>query len=686
MTASDLHIALAPYLPVNLIAALAVVAALITLLALRNRAKGAIFRALALALLIAALLNPSLIAEEHEALKDTALLVIDDSASMKIGDRATQSATAETAITQKLSALPDLDVQTIHVKGGEETDLFRAIDDKLATLPRSRMAGIIAVTDGEIHDAPANPYTALFHALIAGHHSETDRRIEIKQAPAYGIVGHSVTVTLRVTDEPDNGSVPVPVTFQSGDGSAGTIAVPPGKDVPFDVPVTHAGANLFVFSAEAMPHELTPLNNTIAITVNGIRDRLRVLLVSGQPHIGGRVWRNFLKSDPAVDLIHFTILRSPGSQDGVPENELALIAFPVHELFEVKLKSFDLVIFDRFKNQLLVPNLYLENIAKYVSEGGALLLSNSTDTGIPSLSRSPLASVLPAQPSGELLTGSFVPALTDAGSRHPVTDALDATMPMTKWGPWFRQIGSTVTKGDVLMTGLRGQPLLVLAHEGEGRVAEFLSDQFWLWSRGEYDAGPQAELLRRTVHWLMNEPELDETALRAKAENTGDEWQLNITKQSLHDGSDSVTITGPDDKAASLTLVRGPQAGVLAATLPAPVPGLYRIKDKDQETLVMAGPQNAPEFGRMVATEDVVAPIVKQTGGGISWLEDHAEGPDLRRTDASAAQSGWNWFGLRRNGQYRVTGSKAYPLLPPWAAITILLAAAMGAWRWEGKG
>jgi hypothetical protein len=701
MNSASLHIAFAPYLPDQWIWALTCIAALIALLAIRNGARGTFSRTLAGALLIGSLLNPSLIAEEHEALRDTALLVIDDSASMKIADRAIQSQNAEAALMRKLSALSDLDVQAIHVKGGEETDLFRAIDDKLNDLPKNRIAGIIAVTDGEVHDQPAKPYTAPFHAIIAGHHNESDRRIEIKSAPAYGIVGHSITVTLRVTDEPVSEGTPIPVTYQAGDGSAGTISVPPGKDVPFTVPVTHAGPNLFVFSAATTANELTTLNNMSAITVNGIRDRLRVLLVSGQPHIGGRVWRNFLKSDPAVDLVHFTILRSPGSQDGVPENELALIAFPVRELFEMKLKSFDLIIFDRFKNQLLIPDLYLENIAKYVKDGGALLLSNSTETGVPSLTRSPLASVLPAQPTGDLLTGNFVPALTDAGARHPVTDALPAAMPQAKWGPWFRQIGASVNKGDVLMTGLRQQPLLVLAHEGEGRVAEFLSDQFWLWSRGGnvgerrhagaqsetgVTAGPQAELLRRTVHWLMGEPELDENALRAHAENGDNGWQLTITRQSLHDDSDAVTITDPKGATSTATLAKGAHPGILSATVPVPTPGLYHIKDKDQETLVMAGPQNAPEFGRMIATADIVKPAVTQSGGDISWLEDHAEGPDLRRTDRTAAQSGWNWIGLRRNGQYRVTGSKAYPLLPPWAAIIVLLGTAMLAWRREGKG
>ncbi len=205
-----------------------------------------------------------------------------------------------------------------------------------------------------------------------------------------------------------------------------------------------------LFQRHRSPGELTTINNSVAVTVNGIRDRLRVLLISGEPHIGGRTWRNFLKSDPAVDLVHFTILRSPNKMDGTPNSELALIAFPVHELFDLKLKSFDLVIFDRFRRQSLIPDEYLDNIATYVENGGALLISNATNETIPQLTFSPLARILPAEPTGNLLTGSFVPDLSPVGQRHPVTAALPDEMPRKDWGPWFRQIDSRVTKGDRL--------------------------------------------------------------------------------------------------------------------------------------------------------------------------------------------------------------------------------------------
>ena len=98
--------------------------------------------------------------------------------------------------------------------------------------------------------------------------------------------------------------------------------------------------------------------------INGVRDRLRVLLVSGEPHAGERTWRNLLKSDASVDLVHFTILRPPEKQDGVPVDELSLIAFPTRELFIEKIEDFDLIIFDRYRRRGILPSLYLENIAQ----------------------------------------------------------------------------------------------------------------------------------------------------------------------------------------------------------------------------------------------------------------------------------------------------------------------------------
>ena len=506
---AHLTILWAPFFPLYVLAALALAALLLVGAGVQRGARGTVLRALLFTLLLLALGNPSILAEERAPVRDQALLVVDDSASMQIGDRPTQTAAAIAAVTKKLAGFADLDTEIIHVNGDKETDLFTAIDAKLASMPRDRLAGVIAITDGEIHDQPAGRYGTPLHGLIAGHRHEIDRRLIVKQAPAYGIVGQKIALTLRVEDQPQPQSANAEITFSRDDGSSQNVTVPVGTDIPFDVPIAHAGGNLFAFEVAPLPHELTTLNNSAAVSINGIRYRLRVLLVSGDPHIGTRNWRDLLKSDPAVDLIHFTILRSPLKENPVPNDEMSLIAFPVRELFETKLHSFDLVIFDRFGNRNLVPDAYLANIARYVKDGGGLLVSSNTDgaqddtgtsaPGLASLAASPLAEVLPAKPTGTLLTGRFVPELTPAGLRQPVTASLAADKAHNPWGPWFRQVEAKAASGQILMSGLNGAPLLVLDHQGKGRVAQFLSDQFWLWARAYDGGGPQAELIRRVA-------------------------------------------------------------------------------------------------------------------------------------------------------------------------------------------
>jgi hypothetical protein len=681
------HVIFAPLLPTAILAPLAAAAALLAGAALYRQAQGAWLRTNLLALLLLALTNPSLLTEKREPLKDTALLVIDDSASMRLGTRAEQATQATESIAKKLSAFSDLDVEILHSTGENETDLFHTIEQKLSQLPNNRLAGIIAVTDGQIHDTPQTPLSAPFHALIAGQKKESDRRVIMSASPAYGIVNQKAEITLRVEDEPKAQTENAVINMTGENGTTKTLTVPVGKDVKIEADITHAGINTFAFETEPLPKELTSANNTVLASINGIRDRLRVLLVSGEPHSGGRNWRNLLKADPAVDLVHFTILRSPLKDSAAPNKELSLIAFPSQEIFDTKLKSFDLVIFDGFGTGFLIPDRYLANIARYVEEGGALLVSNATGNQAAELSQSPLARILPTTSKGEVLTGPFVPEPTEAGKRHPVTVSLTAAMPRKLWAPWYRQADARINKDDseILLTGLNQKPLLVLSHARQGRVAQFLSNQFWLWTKQYPNGGPENELLRRTAHWLVSEPELDETALHTQVEHTETGWQILIEKRSLHNDTADVTVTGPENQPLHVKLTASETPGMLRATQQVKETGLYHIKDDKHEILVQTGNPNTPEFGAMVATSEKLEALAKASSGTTMWLADYPGGPEIRRTEKTASQNGWGWIGLKKNGQYRITGSNATPLWPAWAILSIILVIAMWAWRREGR-
>jgi len=435
-------------------------------------------------------------------------------------------------------------------------------------------------------------------------------------------------------------------------------------------------------SAAPGPAELTLQNNRAVVSVSGVRDRLRVLLVSGQPHAGERVWRNLLKADPSVDLVHFTILRPPEKQDGTPIDELSLIAFPARDLFNDKLASFDLVIFDRYGEQGILPMIYFDNIAQYVENGGALLVSSGPEfAGPSSVYRTPLASVLPAQPTGEIVTQAFKPQVTQLGLAHPVTRDLAGSnadnVPAT-WGRWFRLIGATTVSGQTVMSGPGNKPLLVLDQVKKGRVAEILSDQTWLWARGFEGGGPQAELLRRLAHWLMKEPELEAESLTAAVAD----GEIVVTRRTMAKSVQPVTMTTPSGKTVTLTLDNaGPGFWRIAAKVSEL--GLYRVTDGTLSAVTAAGPLNPKEVADMRATDTILKPDAEITGGAVHWLADGV--PQIRRVVPGQDASGSNWIGIRRNGAYRVTSLTQQPLLPAWAALLLIVGSLLLAWKIEGR-
>ncbi len=567
------------------------------------------------------------------------------------------------------------------------TELYGALTRALADVPRQRIAGAVMITDGEIHDMPAPDHLAFqapLHVLLTGAPGEADRRLVVKNAPSFGLVGKEVQLTVRVDDLPGGAGGQARLTLRKDGGTTTTRLVPIGQDVPLSLAIDHGGPNVLELEVEPGPHELTLDNNRAALVVNGVRDRLKVLLVSGEPHQGERTWRNILKSDPSVDLIHFTILRPPEKQDGTPIRELSLIAFPIRELFDVKIDEFDLIIFDRYRRRSVLPEAYLENIARYVRKGGALLDAAGPSFGTPaSLYRSPLGAVLPAEPTGNVFEQGYVPTVSPVGRRHPVTSDLPGLPADPKqappWGRWFEQVEAVPHEGEVVMSGADSRPLLVLDRVGDGRVAQLLSDEMWLWTRGFEGGGPQAELLRRVVYWLMKEPDLEENDLRA----TVDGNRLVVIRQSLEPDDHPVQVTGPDGKPRSLTLAPD-SGGRSTGTLSVDESGLYRVSDGTRTVLAAAGALNPIELGDVRTTDEKVKDDVAALGGSIHWVGPGAV-PDIRRVEPDRAAAGRGWIGLRANGDYVVTGMKETPLLPAVLALILALGTLLLAWRREGR-
>ncbi len=702
MSGSGFSLAAAPLLPWAAIALLAVACLLCLGLGVVRRARGLVWRAIAIAALLMALVNPSLIEEQRTPRRDVAIIVVDDSPSQSIGDRRQASEAALATVRRRLAHQPGLDVRVVRAgapqqgAGDEGTKLFSALDRAMSDIPRQRLAGVVMITDGEVHDVPAGGAKALreavpapLHVLLSGHSNERDRRLVVSQAPSFGIVGKQVQLTVRVEDLPESaaeraGEDPnsARMSWRKDGGAAHQLMVPVGRDVPLTIPIDHGGSNVIELAVEPGRYSLTPINKRAVVVVNGVRDRLRVLLVTGEPYAGERVWRNILKSDPSVDLVHFTILRPPEKQDGTPIRELSLIAFPIRELFDTKLDDFDLIIFDRYSRRGLIPESYLENVVRYVRDGGALLEASGPNYGTPmSLSRTPLGAILPAEPTGDVYDEGFTPRLTALGRRDPVTEGLPGAGPrggQPVWGRWFRQVDARVSRGVTVMTGDRGDPLLVLDRVGKGRVAQLLSDEMWFWARGFEGGGPQAELLRRLAYWLMKEPDLEENDLRA----TIDGDRLIVTRQSLEPDDRPVTVTSPDGSRRTLKLADD-KGGRSTGTLPITRMGLYRVTDGTHTALAAAGPLNPIEFADVRTTDKKLAPVAEATGGGIFWVGS-GRIPNVRRVSPDERAAGPNWMGFRANGDYTVTGFSEIPLLPALAALLLIVGGLLAAWRREG--
>ncbi|MCE8439249.1 glutamine amidotransferase [Rhodovulum sulfidophilum] len=674
-----------PLLPLPLIWALAVLAAGIVGFALWRGLAGWWLRGLAALAILAALANPSLQTELRTPLSDIVVLVVDESASQRLSDRPEQTARAVERVRAEVAALDDTELRILRLgdgEGDEGTLLMTALSEALAEVPRARLAGAILLTDGQLHDlerAPALP--APLHALLTGRKDDWDRRLLVQNAPAFAILGEEVTLTLKIEDQ---GAVPkamgdtTSVTVSIDGGTPQSYRVPVGQTLDVPVVLDHAGQNVIQFSVAAEEGELTERNNAAVVQINGVRDRLRVLLVSGEPHPGERTWRNLLKSDSSVDLVHFTILRPPDKHDGVPVSELSLIAFPTRELFLDKIDEFDLIIFDRYKRRGILPSIYFDNVRNYVEKGGALLIAAGPDfAGAESIYRSPLADILPAEPSARVIEQGYRPEITDLGRRHPVTEGLKAEAGGA-WGRWFRLIDLLPKQGEVVMSGIDDRPLLVLDRVGEGRVALLASDHAWLWSRGFEGGGPQLELLRRLAHWMMKEPELEEEALSATAEGQ----VMTIIRRSLSQEPRSVEIARPDGGTDRLDLVET-APGRFAATYEGPEMGLYRLTDGTLETVIALGPAAPREFEQTIADGARLEGPVSATRGGIVALSDGM--PDLRRVREGRTAHGRGWLGITPRAAYLTSDVTIRPLAPAWVFLLLAALLSLGGWLREGR-
>ncbi len=669
-----------PALPWTVMIALGLIALAVWGFYLWRGGGAPILRAAGLLFLFVGLMQPQIVRETREPAEDVALIVIDQSESLGLAGRREAARAAGDAMAQHLSEQAGLDVRVREARGGPDGTLITGvIEDALSDVARDRIGGVVVITDGQAADPPPEPRRLSelgpAHILIVGDPNRADRRLELVSAPTFGIVGEPMRVTGRVIDASGNGVVPVTVSI---DGQRVTQTnVRANQEFSIDIRLPHRGRNMVIIEAAAGASEITQANNRAAFAANGVRDRLRVLLITGEPHAGARVWRNLLKSDPAVDLVHFSILRPPDKQDFTPLSELALIPFPTEELFERRLNDFDLIIFDRAPRRGILQAYYFSSIARRIEQGGALLITaGEAEAGLDGLYRTSLAGILPSQPTGSVINTQYRPAPTALGRRHPVVRGLPSP---ERWGRWTRQIQATAGGGQTVLQGANGAPLLVLDRAGSGRVAQLWSDQPWLWARGYDGGGPHGELLRRLAHWLMQEPELEDERLTLDPGPRG----LEVERSALGASPGAVELISPSGQRSNVTLGEA-SPGLFRGETPAPEQGLYEARSGNLRAFAAVGPLNPREAAALAANPDILRPFANATGGSVVMTgEDGRRLPDIRRVDRGARAGGDGWIGIERNGAYVVRAATASPLGPGWAWAIAGLALLMLGWRRE---
>ena len=690
-------IALSPFLPWSAIYALAAAALAVSAALVWRGTRGAWLRASSMALLLLALCDPNLVQENRRPLKDIVAVVVDRSESQDIGERPQQTNKARNELEARFKALGNVDLRVVETSRDESetegTKLFAALRGALSDAPPERVGGAIMITDGDAHDIPQSAaalgFNAPLHALITGHEGERQRRIDLVEAPRYGLVGKDQVIEARVLDSDDHGE-PVKLTVRRDGETIATIDAKVGERIDVKAPIDHPGPNVIELEVAPVEGELAADSNRAAVNIEGVRDKLRVLLVSGKPHPGERMWRNLLKSDANVDLVHFTILRPPEKgADGTPINELSLIAFPVADLFGRRIKDFDLIIFDRYAQQSILPYIYLENIAKYVRDGGALLMAEGPEFSTPDgLYYSPLGAISPAEPSGDDVEAPYRARVSDQGMRHPVTrglNGLDASNGGPNWGRWFRLVGAKPTSGVTVMSGADDKPLLVLSRVGKGRVGLLLSDQMWLWARGYDGGGPYLDLLRRLAHWLMKEPDLEEEALRASAKGR----EVTVERQSVSGEPRETYLVAPDGSKTKLELM--PYApGLSRAHVAVNRFGLYRAEDGEHVALVDVGQENPLEMRDVVSTSEKLRPIAEATGGTVRRIAAGSTGaiamPRVVGLNPSPSYGGGDYIGIKRTGSSELIGARSTSLVSGFFGLAVLLGMVTLAWVKESGG
>ena len=586
-----------------------------------------------------------------------------------------------------------------HPRARLRSDLGAALE-AVARAADERPAAVVVLSDGRL-DRPGDTGAgdaakAALGALQVPIHTVSladtaPRDASIRRVLAAGAAVAHQPFSLRIEIGCDGGlscgDVPVVARELREKGeptelASGTAHVVAGRaTVELPMTIERAGARILEISIQAPEGDVIPENDRRYITLDVIRDRVRVLHVAGRPTYDVRALRMWLKSDASVDVVAFFILRTPADHVEAASDELALIPFPVDELFNEHLPSFDAVVLQDFNAEPYGLTKHLPSLARYVEKGGGLIMVGGPDAFGPGhYGGTRLADVLPVELSadrreqGTDLAG-FTPRFTDAGRVAPVLAPLRALigedLPEM---PGVDLVGDARPDATVLLehptrktASGAPMPILALGERGSGRTMALTVDgsHRLLFSAFAASAAGRAHgaFWDAMLGWLMRDPRFEPAVIDVRGGCVaGEDTTLTLRP-----------LPGPSGE-ATVKIVRLGSAEIVA-TLKTPVDGSGAAIDLQAGKLPAGGYSAVVEIGKGTTKGPTTRRDFACESGGDEWADSR---PDEDRLRAIAAATGGVFVRAGDAGKLPLPGAtqvaterQVAAVLPAWAWTTI---------------
>ena len=639
------------------------------------------------------ILNPQINKKHAEFHKDIVIVVTDMTQSIIETRKDKEVETIHKDLSSQLYKLGNIEQINIKLNNNKiieynekekETSLFKEVNNVINNLNIERLSGIIVITDGQILDL--HNYNKLLsktpiHYILVGNKKEKDRILKTTNVPKYAILGKKYELSVEIIDNIEKKDLKT--EFFLNEKLVDTKYLSPNNNFKIPLPKLSIGKNILEIRTEEANKEISKLNNYQIHEIDGIQNKLKVMLISGEPNMGLRNLRNILNSDPNIELLHFTILRPPTKRDLTPVKELSLIPFPTQELFAADISKFNLIIFDQYGLQGILPPKYLENISNFVFSGGALLdIVGKKHLTRDSLINSPIKQILPTKPLESISNESFRPKLTGVGKRHPITNKLKNNYREKPWGKWTNYTRSQLTSGKVLLHH-ENDPLLAVDNVGKGRVVQILSSDSWIWQKSQDNKGPLIELTRNIIQWLLKNPKLEENFVNFYKDNN----LIKIKLNSVSSGDINTKIVTPNKKSINLKL-KDTGNGIFEGEFKSLERGKFQMIWKDKIKYFILDDINNKEVEEIISTDNKIKSYIEENiiftkNFNVVWND--GDTPKIIRIYNNKILSGKNWIGVLEKNAPKISEISKQKLFNWYTIFMFLVFLIFFCWYKEGR-